>query len=625
MGFWDKLKDFFIGTGASTPVADWSAVEARLRAHMNVRAKAGHAFTAHDAAAAATGLKPNAQSPVLDEAARRALNLVQTGLLSPFNYVITQREVNGRATWVFHAMGSAPNPDFSAAGGDTVGLRGGGAGTSSAAGVSRQRPTAKGGGAAAYQAGEVLGMSVEEFRSRALRITPWRTPWIGRTDIIPPASDERTRLIDQGLMMGGYLNAAELAEIHRIGDLWLRHKDAFRMAASKAHATADEALEARKKERAEAKAQKKKDALAREEERRKAVAHKKATDITFVGHGVSGKLNDRRSHVEKLQAAGLPVLSAPADLATAIGISIKDLRWLCFHAEAADRVHYVSFEIPKRSGGVRLISAPHQKMEAAQRWVLENILQKLKTEDEAHGFVSGRSTVTNARPHVKKAVVINLDIKDFFPTITVHRIRGIFETLGYSPAVATLLALLCTESPRRPITYAGKTLHVAVGPRALPQGACTSPALSNQVARTVDRRLRGRAKVLGFGYTRYADDLTFSSENVAGNVGKVMAMVRHVLDEEGFTVHPDKGAVHRRAGQQLVTGIVVNDKPAVPRAELKRLRAILHAAQKTGLSAQNRENIPNFEAYLRGKIAYVAMVDRAKAFKLQAELDSAPE
>ena len=83
--------------------------------------------------------------------------------------------------------------------------------------------------------------------------------------------------------------------------------------------------------------------------------------------------------------------------------------------------------------------------------------------------------------------------------------------------------------------------------------------------------------------------------------------------------------MHRRAGQQLVTGIVVNDKPAVPRAELKRLRAILHAAQKTGLTAQNRENIPNFEAYLRGKIAYVAMVDRAKAFKLQAELDSAPE
>ena len=108
--------------------------------------------------------------------------------------------------------------------------------------------------------------------------------------------------------------------------------------------------------------------------------------------------------------------------------------------------------------------------------------------------------------------MVNLDLKDFFPTITFPRVKGAFAQLGYSPAVATILALLCTESPRRTVTYAGQTLHVATGPRSLPQGACTSPALSNLVARRLDARLTGLCRKLGWTYTRYADDLTFSAD-----------------------------------------------------------------------------------------------------------------
>ena len=93
----------------------------------------------------------------------------------------------------------------------------------------------------------------------------------------------------------------------------------------------------------------------------------------------------------------------------------------------------------------------------------------------AHGFVEKRSTVTNARPHVGKDVVVNLDLKDFFPSITFPRVRGLFESLGYSPAVATLLALLTTEAPRVQVLHDGTPFWVAAGERALPQGACTSP------------------------------------------------------------------------------------------------------------------------------------------------------
>jgi hypothetical protein len=218
--------------------------------------------------------------------------------------------------------------------------------------------------------------------------------------------------------------------------------------------------------------------------------------------------------------------------------------------------------------------------------------------------------------------VVNLDVKDFFPTITFQRARGVFQKAGYSPAVATVFALLCTESPRIPATFEGKRYWVATGPRALPQGACTSPAISNQVSKKLDRRLAGMSKKHGLTYTRYADDLTFSAPpGKRGEIGMLMARVRHILEEEGFTLHPDKGRVLRKGGQQVVTGIVVNDKPGLARHGVRRLRAILHAAKKTGLAAQNREGVPNFDAWLRGHLAYLHMVDPKKAAPLLTALN----
>ncbi len=329
---------------------------------------------------------------------------------------------------------------------------------------------------------ELLGLSKDELRKRAMNINPYQTAWIGRVDTIPPQSDERTALIDRGLMLRGFLDAEQLRHIHEVGDLWIRYHDAAALANALAAKTADEAVERQRAERAAKKAQKMAESAERKKQRAEDIARRRAEDIVFLGRGVSSGLADRRSNVERLQQLGLPVLSTPADLAAAMGLDVPRLRWLCFHAEAAEKTHYKYFEVKKRSGGTRLLAAPMPAMKKAQRWVLANILDQLPTGEAAHGFVKGRSTVTNARAHVGRNLVVSFDLKDFFPSIRFKRVRLMFKELGYSPAVATVLALLCTEAPRRKVEYDGKTYWVAAGERALPQGAPTSPALSNRAA-----------------------------------------------------------------------------------------------------------------------------------------------
>jgi RNA-directed DNA polymerase len=453
----------------------------------------------------------------------------------------------------------------------------------------------------------------------------------GRRDIIPASNDPRTRLVDQGMVGQGLVTAQELVEIHTVGDEMLR----IRPELDNAHLVAQEAVERSVREKEEIKAQKKAEAEARKKAHAEGVAHRKANDIVFLGRGVSRLLGDRRANVEKLSAAGLPVLATPKDLADAMGLTIKELRWLAFHAEATTRPHYVRFTVAKKSGGTRELAAPHAGMAKAQDWVLANVLEKVQAHGAAHGFVKGRNTVTNATAHLHASVLINCDLKDFFPTITVHRVIGVFAEMGFSPAVATLLALICTEAPRMVVEYAGVPMHVATGPRALPQGASTSPAISNLVARRMDSRLTGICKKMGFVYTRYADDLSLSAKGPGAEagvgeddpthpgqmVGYMLARVRHIARDEGFAVNEKKTRVQRASHSQRVTGVVVNgDVPAVPRVTLRKLRAILHQAQKTGLAAQNRHGHPYFEGYVRGMIAYVHMVNPKQAAPLREAL-----
>ncbi|MFN9717953.1 MAG: reverse transcriptase family protein, partial [Planctomycetota bacterium] len=368
------------------------------------------------------------------------------------------------------------------------------------------------------------------------------------------------------------------------------------------------------------KEQKKVESEKRKTLHRERVHHRRTTDIVFLGRGVSKGLADCRSSIEKLHSFELPVMATPADLARAMGLSIPQLRWLSFHSDAPTRTHYINFTIPKRSGGTRKLSCPHAKLAAAQQWILTSILSRVPVHEAAHGFVANHSVATNALQHVNSAVVINTDLKDFFPSITFIRVRGLFQRLGYSPAVATILALLCTECPRTPMQLDGTTYHAAAAPRSLPQGACTSPALSNLIATKLDRRMSAMATKLGWRYSRYADDLTWStSAEPSPSIGYVLARIRHITQDEGFELNHDKTRIQRRSQRQTVTGVVVNDQLNVPRETVRRVRAILHNAQKTGLVAQNKDQHPHFESWLLGMIGWISMVNPTQGEKLMLQ------
>jgi RNA-directed DNA polymerase len=461
-------------------------------------------------------------------------------------------------------------------------------------------------------------LPADQVREQALSTQFIRSFEFGRRDRIPSALDPRTKLIDQAMVGQGLITPDELVRIHEIG----QQMDELRPDIVGAHTTAQRAVEADKETRRRIKAEKKEAAERRKREHAERVAANRLNDIIHLGRGVSAGLADRRSNIERLQQNSLPVLSTPADIANALGISIPRLRWLAYHAEASTVSHYIQFLVPKKSGGERMLSAPHRSLARAQRWIFDHILEKLAPHDAAHGFVKGRSILTNAQPHVGAAVVVNCDLVDFFPSIHVHRVIGYFKQIGYSPAVATVLALLVTESPRRKVLFRARPWYVATGPRGLPQGACTSPAISNLIARRMDSRLRGIAAKLGWTYTRYADDLTFSSAQPSDRIGYLLARIRHISADEGFSTNEKKTRVLKQAARQTVTGVVVNVKPSTPRRARRQLRAILHNAKKTGLSAQSRSRGNQFIHWLRGKIEFVKMVNPKHGEDMQSRLQS---
>lgn len=377
----------------------------------------------------------------------------------------------------------------------------------------------------------------------------------------------------------------------------------------------EDRLAASKKARQETKQRRVAAAKARAE----AWREKKRTEIVYLGEGVSGGLTGGTpADPAKLAKFGLPHIEGPPALASALGLSIGALRALAFHRRVSESSSYVRFTIPKKTGGERLISAPMPRLKAAQHWVLERLLAPLATHEAAHGFRRGRSIVSNATPHVGAKVVINVDLKDFFPSVTYRRVKGVFRAQGHAESVATLLALLCTEPEVEEIELDGRRYFVALGDRRLPQGAPTSPALTNLLCRRLDRRLEAASVKYGFVYTRYADDLSLSSVAPArGATAKMLNLLRAIVASEGFVLHPDKTRVLHRGRRQEVTGLTVNRSLGVERAELRRFRALLHQLDKKGPEGLRWGQSPDVFAAALGFANYVAMVQPDKGVALR--------
>lgn len=343
-------------------------------------------------------------------------------------------------------------------------------------------------------------------------------------------------------------------------------------------------------------------------------------------HGVEpGRLLRPRKGQKKLQQSWeLPGLTTVGQLRQLLGIkSTKQLGYLLLSCEA-NGGPYTRFSIPKRDGSPREVCAPKPQLLWVQRKILHEILDKVPTHDAAHGFVRSRSTVTNAAPHQGAAFILKFDLEDFFPTVHYYRVMGLFASLGYfigdgrfasrddSRQVAPVLARLCV--------FVNDPSDWGTG--YMPQGAPTSPAISNLVCRGMDARLDGLANEVGGVYTRYADDLTFSfPETSPVNVGRFRWWVDQICHQEGFFLNQSKFRVIRRSQRQTVTGIVVNDELRVPRRERRRFRAILHNCKTHGLESQAHGN-PAFGDYLRGFASYLNMVDPKEGQQLLKEVDA---
>ncbi len=414
------------------------------------------------------------------------------------------------------------------------------------------------------------------------------------------------------------------AEIQRRGEI-LRELDTLRTENRRLHneealkkAALQQRMAAARQKRQETKERREKE----RQERATAWATQQSQTISYLGAKVSQGLNFTTSNLERLQADRLPVLNNAADIAEAMGITINQLRFLSFSRRVATVSHYVRFKIPKKTGGVRSISAPLPRLKQAQQWILDHILEKIVLHPNAHGFRRGRSIVTNAQPHVGALVVINLDLQDFFPSISYQRVKGIFCSLGYAEAVATILGLICTEPEIIQVELDSRSYYIAQTERHLPQGAPSSPALTNILCRRLDRRLSGLASSRGFTYTRYADDLTFSTLNPEKlrDIGNILQSVSSIVVHEGLTVHPEKTRVLRNSQQQEVTGVVVNQKLNVDRTILQKFRATLYQIEKDGLAGKTWGNGGDLLMSIEGFANYVAMVNPQKGQAFLAQI-----
>ena len=328
----------------------------------------------------------------------------------------------------------------------------------------------------------------------------------------------------------------------------------------------------------------------------------------------------------QLRELELPQFTNPPELAEWLGIPVGQLGWLTYQFDEGHRPltqragHYHLRWQPKRSYSVRLIESPKPLLKQVQRKILREILDHVPAHSAAHGFVSGESILTNAKPHCRQRVIVKFDLENFYPRIRFRKVTAIFRAMGYSREAAIWLARLCTSNI--PVDTKLPSMDPEViflyTPQHLPQGAPTSPALANLAAYGLDVRLEGLARSFGANYTRYADDLTFSGDDKFLRSLKIfIPLVEQIIRETGFSVNKEKRKVIRDNQRQAVTGVVVNQHPNMNRKDYDRLKAILNNCVRHGAESQNRDQHPDYQAHLRGRVAHLLQLNPKKGTKLQ--------
>ena len=281
-----------------------------------------------------------------------------------------------------------------------------------------------------------------------------------------------------------------------------------------------------------------------------------------------------------------------------------------------------------------MIEAPKPRLKILQRRILANILDRVPAHPAVHGFRKEHSIRTFAAPHSGQAVVLRMDLQDFFPSFIGARIQSFFRTAGYPESVADLLGGICTNAtppgvwkslgPERDRRLLGEAQARYARPH-LPQGAPTSPALANLCSYRLDCRLAGLAQAAGVRYTRYADDLAFSGTgDFARGAQRFAIHAASILLEEGFSVHHRKMRIMRQGVRQYLAGLTVNQHVNVIRADYDRLKAILTNCIRHGPESQNSEGRSAFRAHLAGRVAFVESINPRRGQKLRALFEKIP-
>ncbi len=249
--------------------------------------------------------------------------------------------------------------------------------------------------------------------------------------------------------------------------------------------------------------------------------------------------------------------------------------------------------IPKRSGGKRQLLVPEEPLAAHQRFILRQILRQIPVAPCAYAYCPGRGIRELAQPHVGHRRLVHLDIRDFFPSVTEQMVfDALHRATGYPKGLVNMLTRLCCCDGH------------------LPQGAATSPALSNICFRECDEQIMAYCAGKGLTYTRYSDDLFISGNSM--DVRRTLETVCKILRKQGFRLHTDKTKVLGRHQKQKITAVVVNQKLQVSREYRRGVRQEVYYLQKFGRNCKGAQEADSYESYLRkllGKIAFILYVD----------------
>ena len=295
-----------------------------------------------------------------------------------------------------------------------------------------------------------------------------------------------------------------------------------------------------------------------------------------------------KTEIIKLNMLGLPVVQSLDDFSIVTHISKYTIYQLSHHSDK----YYKTYTIPKKSGGVRTISQPSKKLKGLQSWILVNILNKIDVSPSCKGFRKGSSTLDNALPHIGANTILNLDLKNFFPTVSAKQVYNVFKTIGYNNLIATVFTNICTYE------------------NCLPQGSPCSPMLANLTAWTLDLRIQGYVGKRGISYTRYADDLSFSGLNPS-NVVKIIPMIKSIIEDENFVVNHKKTRVSGSARAKTVTGLVINENNVgIGKKQYKDLRAKIHH-----LTLPKEQKNEKLLFHVSGWLSYLNSVDKVRLKK----------